>query len=86
MSMDDEFLVAKEAVMALPSATPDQMLKLYGLFKQATAGDVIGDRPGMLDIRGRAKHDAWSAHAGLSEVEAKQEYVEYVNDLLGDGE
>ena len=82
MSLNDDFAQAKEAVMTLPTASPDQMLKLYGLFKQATTGDVVGSRPGMLDMRGRAKYDAWAAREGLSTDDAKQEYIDYVSDLL----
>ncbi|HWU67873.1 MAG TPA: acyl-CoA-binding protein, partial [Stenotrophobium sp.] len=37
----------------------DDLLTLYALFKQATDGDVSGSRPGMLDMVGRAKYDAW---------------------------
>ena len=40
------------------------MLKLYGLYKQATVGDVNTDRPGTfsMDFAGKAKWDAWSAN------------------------
>ena len=38
----------------------DDLLELYALFKQATAGDVTGSRPGMMDFKGRAKFDAWT--------------------------
>jgi carboxylesterase len=34
------------------------MPAMYALYKQATAGDVTGARPGMLDVRGRAKYEA----------------------------
>ncbi len=41
---------------------PDNMtlLKIYALYKQATAGDVDGKRPGFTDMVGRAKWDAWN--------------------------
>jgi acyl-CoA-binding protein len=42
---------------------PDNMtlLKLYALYKQGSAGDVEGKRPGFTDMVGRAKFDAWAA-------------------------
>lgn len=43
-------------------------LKIYALFKQATKGDVVGSRPGMIDFVGRAKYDAWAALKGTSQV------------------
>ena len=58
------------------------MLKLYGMYKQATKGDCTGARPGMLDFVGRAKYDAWKALEGNSQDDAKQQYIDYVNGLV----
>lgn len=57
---------------------PSNELKLefYGLYKQATEGDVSGKRPGMMDFVGRAKYDAWAALKGTSPEEAMQRYVD----------
>jgi acyl-CoA-binding protein len=66
-------------VTGLPSIT---MLDLYALYKQATAGDVSGDRPGMLDVRGRAKYDAWAKHKGQSRDAAMEAYVALVATLV----
>lgn len=60
----------------------DSLLQLYSLFKQATSGDVSGKRPGMLDIKGRAKFDAWSKIKGLSKEDATRRYIQMVEDLL----
>ena len=38
----------------------EELLELYGLFKQASEGDAKGSRPGFLDLKGRAKFDAWT--------------------------
>ncbi len=57
------------------------LLKLYALFKQATAGDVDGKRPGFTDMVGRAKYDAWAAIQGKAKNEAMQEYVDLVESL-----
>jgi len=57
------------------------LLKLYSLYKQATEGDVQGKRPGMMDIKGRAKYDAWAAIEGMSADDAMQEYVDLVESL-----
>ncbi|MDX1497677.1 MAG: acyl-CoA-binding protein [Salinisphaeraceae bacterium] len=61
----------------------DDLLTLYATFKQATAGDVSGKRPGMMDMVGRAKYDAWAKLSGQSSEEAMQAYVNKVNELLG---
>jgi diazepam-binding inhibitor (GABA receptor modulating acyl-CoA-binding protein) len=65
------------------SERPDNMtlLKIYALYKQASSGDAEGKRPGMTDMVGRAKWDAWDALKGTSQEDAKQQYVDLINDL-----
>ncbi len=62
------------------SVPTDVMLALYALYKQASAGDATGDRPGMLDVRGRAKYDAWAKHKGLGKDVAIELYIALVGD------
>ncbi|HLT13407.1 MAG TPA: acyl-CoA-binding protein [Marinobacter sp.] len=62
---------------------PSNELKLefYGLYKQATEGDVSGKRPGMMDFVGRAKYDAWEKLKGMSSDEAMQKYIDKLESL-----
>jgi acyl-CoA-binding protein len=76
-----EFEQALSKVKTLPEQPPNVLLELYGLFKQATAGDVTGSRPGMLDFKGRAKFDAWALRKGMSKEAAMAAYVELVERL-----
>ncbi len=78
-----EFDQALKDVKTLPDQPPETLLELYGLFKQATAGDVSGKRPGMLDFKGRAKYDAWVSRKGMSKDQAMDEYVSVVDRLKG---
>jgi acyl-CoA-binding protein len=57
------------------------LLKLYSFYKQATEGDVKGDRPGGFDFVGGAKHDAWAKLKGTSKDEAMQNYIKQVERL-----
>jgi acyl-CoA-binding protein len=59
------------------------LLKLYALYKQATAGDVDGKRPGFTDMVGRAKWDAWNEIKGTAANDAMKEYVALIDDLKG---
>ena len=59
----------------------DTLLKIYSLYKQGTSGDVSGKRPGMFDMVGRAKYDAWSKLSGTDQEDAKQQYVDLINSL-----
>ena len=58
------------------------LLAIYSLYKQATEGDVTGSRPGMLDPKGRAKFDAWTARKGTSAADARKAYVALVAELV----
>ncbi len=82
MPEHDAFAEAQERAKKL-SRRPsnEQLLQLYGLYKQATAGDATVSRPGMLDPVGRAKWDAWTARKGTSRDEAKRLYVALVDEL-----
>jgi diazepam-binding inhibitor (GABA receptor modulator, acyl-CoA-binding protein) len=75
------------AVAAVSAAAADPgnetKLRLYALYKQATAGDVQGKRPGFTNPVGRAKHDAWASVSGTTTDEAKQQYVELARGLTG---
>lgn len=61
----------------------DTLLQLYGLFKQATTGDVTGKRPGFTDLVGRAKYDAWAKVKGMDKDSAMQTYINLVTKLKG---
>lgn len=60
----------------------DDLLALYAYFKQGTAGDVQGKRPGFTDLKGRAKYDAWIKLKGRDEETAMRGYIDKVNSLL----
>lgn len=65
------------------SSKPDNstLLELYSLFKQAQEGDVSGSRPGFLDVKGRAKFDAWASKKGMTTEIAMQKYIELFQKL-----
>jgi diazepam-binding inhibitor (GABA receptor modulator, acyl-CoA-binding protein) len=59
------------------------LLKLYALFKQGSAGDVDGKRPGFTDMFGRAKWDAWNEIKGTTQDDAKKQYIALIEELKG---
>jgi len=84
MSLDERFTDAQARVKTLTSRpSNDDLLALYALFKQASTGDVSGKKPGMFDLKGRAKYDAWSKKKGLGAEEAKEAYIALVDKLVG---
>ncbi|NBW98277.1 acyl-CoA-binding protein [bacterium] len=77
------FNEAAEAIKTLSSRPSNEtLLQLYALFKQGTEGDVTGNRPGLLDPKGRAKFDAWTQKKSLSKEESQQQYIALVKTLL----
>jgi acyl-CoA-binding protein len=80
--IDQQFVQAQTDVTQLPERPGNlTLLRLYALFKQGSAGDVSGDKPGMTDIVGKYKYEAWAALAGTPADDAKQRYVELVESL-----
>ena len=82
MPTPEELEAATRRVNALakPPNTGD-MLALYGFFKQANVGDVTGSRPGMLDVKGRAKFDAWAKCRGMAAEAARAAYIALAQKL-----
>jgi acyl-CoA-binding protein len=82
----DDLASKFEAAAAAAKQTrkkPDNatLLKLYSYYKQATEGDVKGDRPGAFDFVGGAKYDAWSKLKGMDKSEAMTSYIKQVEKL-----
>lgn len=84
MTLQSQFEQAVADSRNLPER-PDNMmlLKLYGLYKQGSAGDVQGERPGMTDFVARAKWDVWAALKGMPQDQAMQQYLDLISDLKG---
>jgi diazepam-binding inhibitor (GABA receptor modulating acyl-CoA-binding protein) len=72
------FAAAQARIKPITGLGNDVLLAMYGLYKQATVGDATGSRPGMLDLRGRAKYDAWAARKGQTADAAMTEYIALV--------
>ncbi len=76
------FEEASLRVKSLPNQSNDTLLALYGLFKQASEGDVNTDEPSNpFDFVGKAKYQAWNALKGMNSEDAMNKYVELVNSL-----
>ncbi|MBI2898370.1 MAG: acyl-CoA-binding protein [Deltaproteobacteria bacterium] len=84
MTLAERFEDAQRRVKTLSSPpSTDTLLELYALYKQGTVGDVQGKRPGMFDLKGRAKFDAWEKRSGTSKDAAMEAYVALVDRLVG---
>ena len=80
------FEAAVEKVRTAPADGPlkpsnEMKLKMYGLYRQAHDGDVSGKRPGLMDVVGRFKYDAWAALKGMPPEEAMRQYIHEVESI-----
>lgn len=82
--LNDQFQQALKDVKSLTEKpNDDALLSLYSFYKQATDGDVTGERPGFFDFAGGAKFDAREKLKGMSSDDAMQKYIDTVQKLLG---
>jgi diazepam-binding inhibitor (GABA receptor modulating acyl-CoA-binding protein) len=82
MPLLDCFYKESEDVKKLYYVSDDSKLKLYGLYKQATIGDVNCPRPsGIFNIKEKAKYDAWYENKDMSKETAMFEYINLVSEL-----
>jgi diazepam-binding inhibitor (GABA receptor modulating acyl-CoA-binding protein) len=81
---EEAFEQAAVAAKSLPERPDDNtMLQLYALYKQGSAGDVQGNKPGFFNFVGAAKYEAWEKLKGISEEDARNQYVELITKLGG---
>ncbi|XP_040190550.1 acyl-CoA-binding protein isoform X8 [Rana temporaria] len=81
MTQADFDKAAEEVKKLKQTPSDEEMLKTYALYKQATVGDVNTARPGMLDFKGKAKWDAWETKKGISQEDARAQYIKFVEEL-----
>jgi len=74
---------AQEVTKLSKEPSNEEKLDIYGLYKQGTVGDCNTERPGMFDMKGKAKWDSWNSFKGKSQEEAKTAYVSKVEELKG---
>lgn len=82
--IEKRFEAAAAAARKLPERPDnDTLLQLYALYKQGSAGDLSGAKPGLFDFVGLAKYEAWEQLRGVPKDEARQRYIELVERLGG---
>ncbi|XP_026742869.1 putative acyl-CoA-binding protein [Trichoplusia ni] len=80
MSLDEQFTkVAGQVRNWKTTPSSNENLALYSLYKQATSGDVnIPEPSGIVE---NAKYKAWLGRKGLSQDDAKKQYVDMAEQL-----
>jgi diazepam-binding inhibitor (GABA receptor modulating acyl-CoA-binding protein) len=82
MEKAEAFKAATETAQAFTKRpSNEELLQLYALYKQATEGDIQGERPVGFDFKAIAKYDAWKSLSGLTNTQATDNYISLVNKL-----
>ncbi|XP_030640255.1 acyl-CoA-binding domain-containing protein 7 [Chanos chanos] len=83
MSLQAEFEKYAEDVKKVKSRPTDQeLLDMYGLYKQVIVGDINIDKPGMMDVKGKAKWEAWDSRKGMSKDDAMTAYIALAKETI----
>jgi acyl-CoA-binding protein len=85
-SIDDDFDAATTYVGSLAAngdVSETDLLKFYGLFKQATEGPCETAKPAFFDLKGRTKWAAWKNVGDISSEEARTAYIDLLTSLVG---
>ena len=82
MDLDTNFNNAINKIKTVKTLSNDNMLKLYGYYKQATFGDINISKPSFWDRKGVAKWNAWDYCKDMTKEDAKKNYVNFVNLLI----
>uniref|UniRef100_A0A3B3R2F4 Acyl-CoA binding domain containing 7 n=1 Tax=Paramormyrops kingsleyae TaxID=1676925 RepID=A0A3B3R2F4_9TELE len=83
ITLKAEFEKLAEDVKNVKTRPEDQeLLDMYGLYKQATVGDINTEKPGLLDFKGKAKWEAWSSRTGMSKDDAMTAYIAIAKDVI----
>ena len=81
--LNQSFLRAIDIVNNLKIRPSDnELLKLYGLFKQANDSDNNMPEPSIINIKSKRKWTAWRSNIGKSKEMAKQEYINFVMEIF----
>lgn len=83
-SLEDRFEEAATRVRKLKMRPTDQeLLMLYGLYKQAKDGNYDSvNYPPFYQVKERAKWDSWRSNSGMSRSRAMSQYIKVVDELV----
>ena len=80
--MEDFEKAAKDITDSGLSLNNDDLLGLYGYYKQVTVGDCNIECPSFWDPKGKAKYEAWIQHKGMTKEHAIKRYIKKVRKIL----
>lgn len=80
-TLENDFLNAVNSIKQVKKVDTKTQLQLYGLYKQATIGDCNIKKPGIFDINGSAKYNAWNSCFSIPKSKAMSMYIHLVTTI-----
>ncbi|XP_032999288.1 LOW QUALITY PROTEIN: acyl-CoA-binding protein homolog [Lacerta agilis] len=83
MTLEADFNTVAEKVKKLKTKPTDgELRELYRLYKQSTVGNIYIECPGMLDLKDKAKWEAWNLKKSMSKEDAMKAYISKANEMI----
>ena len=82
--LDDQFFIVSNEIRSSLKVRPtdEELLCLYGLYKQATLGNNTTSPPSIFNLRDDAKWKSWKSFYGKTKKWAKEEYIQFSKELM----
>jgi len=82
MDLEKQFMLSVNLVNNFTKKPSDnELLELYGLYKQSTVGNVNISKPSFFNFKDCSKWNAWNSKKGFSQRNSMKKYVKLVNNL-----
>jgi diazepam-binding inhibitor (GABA receptor modulating acyl-CoA-binding protein) len=84
-NLEDHFKKSADDIKNIGSSlnlSNDDLLDLYGYFKQATIGDCNIVEPSFWDFKEKKKYESWNNHKGMTKENAMKRYIKKVEKLI----
>jgi diazepam-binding inhibitor (GABA receptor modulating acyl-CoA-binding protein) len=82
-NLEDEFQHYSRAVKLISNRPPDEdLLVLYGLYKQSTIGDCNTNEPGFFEFTAKTKWNSWNSYKGKGKEESMNLYIQNAKNVI----
>jgi acyl-CoA-binding protein len=81
-NLEEEFQKSVDRIRRKSTFVSDELLGLYGLYKQITEGNCITAEPWHNEVIEHGRWEAWHKNMYMGREEGMKKYIEMVNELM----
>lgn len=82
-NLEEEFQYYSRAVKLVINRPPNEdLLVLYGLYKQSTIGDCNIDEPGFFEFTAKSKWNSWNNYKGTNQQKSMNLYIQKAKIII----